>query len=218
MREYINELNKSKVRVKLTKIEEYDLAVKASQGDIQARNTLVEKVLPFAIQQARKMVTYSMSIGELTSAANEGLIKAADRFDPKTGVRFITYAVHYIKCAILEELNGRHLIRVPYKTPVLWTSSIDEPVLGTDNLLVVDTLESNTPFADEFCIRKDNKNRLHTLLNGYDQRTRDVLDAYYNIYSEYSTIEKVCEKYNITSERVRNIKKDVMKKLKIELC
>jgi len=90
------------------------LAIRIQNGDVEARNQLVTANLRFALNVARHYQGSGMGLDDLISAANVGLMEAARRFDGATGVRFITYAVWWIRQSILKTLNrDRHLVRVP---------------------------------------------------------------------------------------------------------
>ena len=98
----------------LTREKERELAQLVRDGDVEARNTLVTANLRFALDVAKRYVGRGVPLEELISAANIGLIEAAKRFDGKSGVRFITYGVHWIRREILLVLaNKTNLVHVP---------------------------------------------------------------------------------------------------------
>ncbi len=100
----------------LTPEEEKELAIRAKQGDKEALQRLVEGNLRFVINVAKNYVGYGLPFQELISAGNVGLIEAAKRFDPSKNVRFISYAIWWIRQSILQALQTQKgLIRVPQK-------------------------------------------------------------------------------------------------------
>jgi len=93
--------------------EEATLAARIRDGDTQARNELVEANLRFVVTVAKEYQRRGLALNELVSAGNIGLITAAERFDESKGYRFITYAVWWIRQAILQALMEQSPVRLP---------------------------------------------------------------------------------------------------------
>lgn len=108
---YLNEIHKIPM---LSREQEYEVALKAKEGDQDARDLLVRSNLRFVVTVARKYQSYGMSMMDLINEGNLGLIKAAERFNPERGFHFISYAVWWIKQAILFAIQQKaSLIRLP---------------------------------------------------------------------------------------------------------
>ncbi|MBT3604515.1 MAG: RNA polymerase sigma factor RpoD/SigA [Candidatus Latescibacteria bacterium] len=98
----------------LTREEEQKLSERIKKGNLRARNQLVTANLRFALDVAKRYQGRGLPLEDLISSANLGLLEAAKRFDGKNGVRFITYAVWWIRRYILKALSGeQHLIHLP---------------------------------------------------------------------------------------------------------
>ena len=98
----------------LSKEEEQIIAQAAAQGDITARNKLVNGNLRFVVNIAKKFQGQGLSLADLISEGNMGLITAAERFDTSRGCRFISYAVWWIRQAILKAICEKsRMIRLP---------------------------------------------------------------------------------------------------------
>ena len=108
---YSNDLRQLPV---LSREREDELITLLRDGDISARNRLVEGHLRFAARIALRYRNGSVPMEDLISAANVGLVRATETFDGSRGFRFITYAIWWIKRSIQETLitEGR-LIRLP---------------------------------------------------------------------------------------------------------
>jgi RNA polymerase primary sigma factor len=102
LNDYLDEMGRVKL---LTKEEEKDLARRARLGDEEARETLVASNLRFVVSIAKTYRSPKHSILDLVNEGNLGLIRAARRFDERKGVRFISYAIWYIKQAILRSIS-----------------------------------------------------------------------------------------------------------------
>ncbi len=98
----------------LTKEQEYGLALKVMEGDGDARDLMVKSNLGLVISVAKRFLGRGLSFDDLIMEGNIGLIKAVDRFKPKKGFRFSTYAIWWIRQAIERGiLNSGRLIRLP---------------------------------------------------------------------------------------------------------
>ena len=108
---YLGEISNSKP---LSAVEEVALARKIKAGDERARNTLVEANLRFVVSVAKEYQNRGVPLADLISAGNMGLITAAERFDEEKGFKFISYAVWWIRQAILQTLAEQaRTVRMP---------------------------------------------------------------------------------------------------------
>ncbi len=103
----------------LSREEEYEMGVKSfSQGDKDAIEGLVLGNLRFVIHIARSYMGYGLPLQELIQEGNVGLIQAARRFDPHRGVRFISFAVYWIKAEIHEYiLRNWRIVKIATTKP-----------------------------------------------------------------------------------------------------
>lgn len=87
----------------LTEEEEYDLATRLREhNDLEAARRLVMSHLRFVIKMARGYLGYGLQLGDLIQEGSIGLMKAVKRFDPKVGVRLVSFAIHWIRSEIHE--------------------------------------------------------------------------------------------------------------------
>ena len=98
----------------LTREEENETARFAANGNLAARNKLINSNLRFVVSIAKKFQGQGLSLDDLISEGNIGLITAAERFNADLGYRFISYAVWWIRQSILKALCEKsRLIRLP---------------------------------------------------------------------------------------------------------
>jgi len=98
----------------LTPQEEVKLAKQYKKGDKSAIEKLVLCNLRFVVSIAKKYQNLGVSLSDLINEGNIGLIRAAHKFDETKGVRFITYAVWWIKQAIIQYLSEQsRIVRIP---------------------------------------------------------------------------------------------------------
>lgn len=94
--------------------EEKHYAQLAAQGDVEAKNKLIEANLRLVISLAKHYQGCGLSFQDLIQEGNIGLIKAADKFDVEKGFRFSTYASWWIKQAISRAIADQsRTIRIP---------------------------------------------------------------------------------------------------------
>ena len=113
LNQYMREIGKIKL---LTREEEIKLAGAIKQGDPKAVQEMVRRNLKYVVTVANKYRGFGMSLQDLIEEGNIGLIQAAKRFDVSRNVKFITYAVWWIKQAIMHSLAEQSgTVKLPVK-------------------------------------------------------------------------------------------------------
>jgi RNA polymerase primary sigma factor len=108
---YLKEINRIPL---LTREEENETAREAAKGNLNARNKLINSNLRFVVNVAKRYQGLGFPLSDLISEGNIGLISAIERFDINRGYHFISYAVWWIRQAILKALCEKaRLIRLP---------------------------------------------------------------------------------------------------------
>lgn len=98
----------------LTAEEEKEVALKAKAGDKRARDKLIASNTRFVVSVAKQYQGQGLDLEDLISEGNAGLCKAADKFNPDLGWKFISYAVWWIRQSILQALSEKsRTIRLP---------------------------------------------------------------------------------------------------------
>jgi RNA polymerase primary sigma factor len=234
---YFKEIKKNKV---LTKEEELDLAVRISNGDEEAVKELVNANLRFVVTIAKDYQNQGLPINDLINEGNYGLLKAAKKFDHTMGFRFISYAVWWIKQSIInclndnartvrlpinvinkysnidkENTNDINDISVPFVPIYNQNESLNKTISdnGVESIDLIYTEETND---DKYVISDEIKNGIKKVLELLDEREKDIIISYYglNIDVDAMTLEAIGEKYNLTKERVRQIKESTLRKLR----
>ncbi|HET9233573.1 MAG TPA: sigma-70 family RNA polymerase sigma factor, partial [Candidatus Eisenbacteria bacterium] len=98
----------------LKREDEIELAQRIREGDEEALDKLVRSNLRFVVSVAKKYQNQGVALGDLINEGNLGLIRAAHKFDETKGIKFISYAVWWIRQAILQALAEQsRIVRVP---------------------------------------------------------------------------------------------------------
>jgi RNA polymerase primary sigma factor len=98
----------------ISREQEVVLAQRIRENDQEALDTLVRSNLRFVVSVAKKYQNQGVSLSDLINEGNLGLIRAAHKFDETKGIKFISYAVWWIRQAILQALAEQsRIVRVP---------------------------------------------------------------------------------------------------------
>jgi RNA polymerase primary sigma factor len=109
--QYLREISRYPL---ITQDEEVRLAIRIRDKDEEALDKLVRSNLRFVVSVAKKYQNQGVSLSDLINEGNLGLIRAAHKFDETKGIKFISYAVWWIRQAILQALAEQsRIVRVP---------------------------------------------------------------------------------------------------------
>jgi len=108
---YLNQIGKTPL---LTAKEEIYYSRKEKQGDMAARQRMIESNLRLVVKIARRYLNRGLSLLDLIEEGNLGLIRAVEKYDPEKGFRFSTYATYWIKQFVERAImNQSRTIRLP---------------------------------------------------------------------------------------------------------
>jgi RNA polymerase primary sigma factor len=196
--------------------EENDLWEKyKNENDLLARDKIVKSNLHFVASVAKSYLGMGLSYPELIAEGNLGLMKAMDKFDYKRGNKTISYAVWWIKQAILEALDKKNLIK------------------GDDSEFNKEIVEDDFDYGEQFLEPCDEKymddtdsvrfntaeeiSAVQTLMGCLTEKEADVIKYYFGLdNNDELTLEEIGKIFNLTKERIRQIKENALKKLRTE--
>jgi len=113
LKHYLKEISKFPT---LTEEQEKKIGQRIRQKDKEALQSLIKANLKFVVSYVKKYRGMGLSMLDLINEGNIGLIEAAKRFDPSRNVRFISYAVWWIRQAIIHALSQySHIYNIPQK-------------------------------------------------------------------------------------------------------
>ena len=253
----------------LTAEEELDCAQRfQNNGDVEGARALVLAHLRYVVRVARGYLGYGLALNDLIQEGNVGLMKAVKRFDPKIGVRLVSFAVHWIKAEIHEfVLQNWRIVKVAttksqrklffnlrhMKKRLGWMNTeeidavandlgvsredvlvmeqrlnaMDAPYDGDDSSDDDDASYKTAPAGYLAAENSDpaqwveqndggiqRREKLHLAFARLDQRSQEILQQRWLLDDKAVTLHALAEQYGVSAERVRQLEKNAMKKLR----
>ena len=243
----------------ITAEEEVRLTQKIREGDQMALERLAKANLRFVVSVAKQYQNQGLTLGDLINEGNVGLIKAAGRFDETKGFKFISYAVWWIRQAILTAVAEQsRIVRLPLNqvgslnkirnsssrleqrferapTPEEVAEdlelsvdkitdsmanagrhiSMDAPFIQGEENTLLDVLQNSEATTDSELMADSLSQEIKRSLGCLVERERDVLILLFGLNGVAPhSLEEIGEKYNLTRERVRQIKDKALTRLR----
>jgi RNA polymerase primary sigma factor len=254
---YLKEISKNKT---LSLEEEAELAVRIRNSERKALERLVKANLRFVVSVCRNYQNQGLPLSDLINEGNLGLIRAAKRFDEKKNFKFISYAVWWIRQAILQALAEQsRIIKLPLnrvgtihkigktqskleqkyrRTPNVEEiarelsldenevretikignthMSLDAPLQHGEDSKLIDVLHDDSQERpDEGILDISLQEEIEKTLDTLSEREKEVVKLYFGIGEETAhTLEEIGQRFNLTRERVRQIKEKALRRLK----
>lgn len=243
--------------------EEVELAQAIKRGDRRALDKMTRANLRFVVSVAKQYQNQGLSLPDLINEGNLGLIKAAEKFDETRGFKFISYAVWWIRQAILQALAEQaRIVRLPLNqvgtlnkiskalakfeqenerrpsaeelakelnlpedkiTETLKVAgrhiSVDAPFIEGEENSLLDVLTSDdTPSTDSVLLDESLSSEINQVLTNLTEREAEIVKCFFGIcgYPEM-TLDEIGMKYDLTRERVRQIKEKAIRKLRNDI-
>lgn len=238
--------------------EETELAYSIQKGDEDAYRRLVEANLRFVVSVAKQYQSSGLDLCDLINEGNIGLMKAARRFDPTRGFRFISYAVWWIRQQIMAAISEQgRMVRLPLNqvgilnrinraraqfeqenerepsdrelaefldiTPdrvgeairhsarhISFDVSFGEDGDGTLLDVVPD---ENAELADRGLQQESLRTDIQHVMMVLSPREREIVSLAFGIGCREMTLEEIGERFELTRERVRQVKEKAIRKM-----
>ena len=195
---------------RLTRREEQILSEKIQKGDEQALNKLVYHNLRFVVNIAKNYRNSNVPFADIISEGNLGLIRAAHKFDSTKGVKFISYAVWWIKNSINECIEKYNRDNE--------TLSYDDYTINKCTDLDHKFEQINEDFEEKINNIQSRKDAIESLMKCLHEREIKILTLFFGLNGgREMTLEEVGKEMCLTNERVRQIKDSALSKLKCEV-
>ena len=242
----------------VTPDEETELAYSIQKGDEDAYRRLVEANLRFVVSVAKQYQSSGLDLCDLINEGNIGLMKAARRFDPTRGFRFISYAVWWIRQQIMAAISEQgRMVRLPLNqvgilnrinraraqfeqenerepsdrelaefldiTPdrvgeairhsarhISFDVSFGEDGDGTLLDVVPD---ENAELADRGLQQESLRTDIQHVMMVLSPREREIVSLAFGIGCREMTLEEIGERFELTRERVRQVKEKAIRKM-----
>jgi RNA polymerase primary sigma factor len=241
---YLKDIRRLKV---MTPERERELAIKMKleTTDKSERDKIEEELLlgnlRFVITVAKKYQNQGMDLQDLIAEGNFGLMKAIKNFDWGKDLRFISYAVWWVKQSIIQSLNDNaRTIRLPVnvvqdlqkakkevensgkKMDDKFTSlpsiiDLNMSINNEGDTLIDVIVNNDAESPDSIFNTKDQlKDKMMSILNILDDRERVIVEDYYGLTGTPRTLEDIGSDFGLTKERVRQIKDKALRRLRNE--
>jgi RNA polymerase primary sigma factor len=241
---YLKDVRKLKV---MTPERERVLADKMLSGKIslkekeEIKKEILEGNLRFVITVSKQYQNQGLDLPDLIAEGNYGLMKAIENFDWSKKLRFISYAVWWIRQSILQSLNeNARTIRLPVNVvqelhkakkeldkngtelPEKFTTlpsmvNLDNPFNDEGDTLLDVVPNPNAELADAGLSSDETlKEKLLSLLDVLDEREKIIIQDYFGLSGSTRTLEDIGNDFELTKERVRQIKEKALRKLRNE--
>ena len=215
---YLDEIGREQL---LTADEERALSERIKAGDSRALQRLVEANLRFVVKIATQYRGQGLSLDDLISEGNIGLMKAAAKFDASHGTPFVNYAVVQIRQEIERAIGketgkqgGREADSMAGKS-VRQPMSVDAPMNGRTNMSLLSVLvNTNSPSADGRVYSEAVENAIEFALLSLSERERQVVGAFFGLDREHETLAEIAEDMQLKRERVRQIRNRAIRRLR----
>lgn len=209
---YLDEIGRGQL---LSEEEEARLSIRILKGDERALNRLIEANLRFVIVIARQYQGQGLDMEDLVSEGNLGLMKAARKFDASHGLRFVNYAVVFIRQQIEKALNKESAEQRVESSKNGQSRSVDAPLGSKANVSLLSVLaDASSPQADQRVYSSSIESAVEYALQSLSERERIVINAFFGIGQEHLTMMEIAEEMQLKRERVRQIRNKAIRHLK----
>jgi RNA polymerase primary sigma factor len=241
---YLKDIRKLRVMTPERERELADIMLSPTTTEFQRKEIqkeLLEGNLRFVITVSKQYQNQGLDLPDLIAEGNYGLMKAIENFDWSKRLRFISYAVWWVRQSILQSLNeNARTIRLPVNVvqelhrakkeldssgvelpekfvTLPYTVNLDNP-LNEEGDTLLDVLNNpNAEAADKNLSTEDTlKEKLISILDVLDNRERVIIEDYFGLSGNTRTLEDIGSDFSLTKERVRQIKEKALRKLRNE--
>ena len=192
---------------------ERELLIKAKEGDVEARNTLIIHNLRLVVFISKKFESTKINIEDLISIGSMGLIKGVNTFKMEKNIKLATYASRCIENEILMYLRKTYRTRQEL--------SLDE-ILSIDSegneMVLADILASEEELGIEKLERIQEREDIYRALNKLRKREREIVILRFGLYDKEALTQKeVADLLGISQSYISRLEKRIFEKMRQEI-
>jgi RNA polymerase primary sigma factor len=207
----------------------------------EIQKELLEGNLRFVITVSKQYQNQGLDLPDLIAEGNLGLMKAIENFDWTKKLRFISYGVWWVRQSILQSLNeNARTIRLPVNVVqelhkakkelekdgvdlpekfanLPYTINLENPLNEEGDTLLDIINNPNAELADaNLSTEQTLKDKVLSMLDVLDEREKVIIQDYFGLSGSTRTLEDIGNDFDLTKERVRQIKEKALRKLRNE--
>ena len=201
---------------KLSNKEECEIIERMSQGDMVAREMLIQSYLRLVVSMAKNQkYRHQAEVLDLIQEGNIGLIKAADCFDASLGYSFAGFATECIRNRMLLFVNKKYEELLVLETPAFEDS--EEYVTEADRVVDEANILGDASYriAEDVMMEEERRQMLYATIEKLPRRDREVIQLLYGVgVQDAMSLQEVAMLIGVTKERVGQIRDEALRKLK----
>lgn len=209
----------------ISKEEERELLILAKNGDIDARNKIINANLRFVFNIAKKYRNHGVDISDLIAAGNKAMFRAIEKFDLNQDVKFFSYAVWWIRQHMAQEIENfqaKDAMESSFEDVFCCESNHYDNIYSeddNDDTTTKDISEDNVDYIEYAEELQQKHFVVEKLLNRLEERERIIIMKFFGLENgdDGQNLDEISKDLHLTSERIRQLKVKAINTMRAEV-